>query len=189
MTSTAQESSGSTSDRPRCGCCGQPRARLTELGDTPGVFICAGCALWAARRAGGLRALSLQRAVRATRHLLPRRHTHSGSTFHSAIPILTSTDLQRTAGFYAALGFDIAGRYDAYLLLHDGAFELHFAQEPAPAPGQCFLHVGNAAALWKRLRQEKAEGVGEIADMDYGLREFTVVDPDGNRVRIGSGIE
>jgi hypothetical protein len=35
-----------------CGCCGRmlPASRLTELGSTPGVFICARCALWAARR-------------------------------------------------------------------------------------------------------------------------------------------
>ena len=38
--------------RPRCGCCGQPRAHLAELGETPGVFICRRCALWAMRRAG-----------------------------------------------------------------------------------------------------------------------------------------
>jgi hypothetical protein len=43
----------------RCGCCGRelPLRQLAELGQTPGVFICAGCALWAARRAGPLFAL------------------------------------------------------------------------------------------------------------------------------------
>jgi len=30
------------------------------------------------------------------------------------------------------------------------------------------------------------DGVGEIADQDYGLREFILADPDGNQVRIGS---
>jgi hypothetical protein len=36
----------------QCGCCGRtrPASRLTELGSTPGVFICTSCALWAARR-------------------------------------------------------------------------------------------------------------------------------------------
>jgi hypothetical protein len=29
-------------------------------------------------------------------------------------------------------------------------------------------------------------GVGELIDQDYGLREFILTDPDGNRVRIGS---
>jgi hypothetical protein len=36
----------------QCGCCGRrrPARRLTELGSTPGVFICTSCALWVARR-------------------------------------------------------------------------------------------------------------------------------------------
>lgn len=38
-------------DQRRCGCCGQARTRLAELGTTPGVFICRRCALWAFRRA------------------------------------------------------------------------------------------------------------------------------------------
>lgn len=34
-----------------CGCCGRARAHMAELGETPGVYICARCALWAAQRA------------------------------------------------------------------------------------------------------------------------------------------
>ena len=50
---------GSGLERRRCGCCGRelPVRELAELGQTPGVFICAACALWAARRAGPLSAL------------------------------------------------------------------------------------------------------------------------------------
>ncbi|GLL03771.1 hypothetical protein [Dactylosporangium matsuzakiense] len=38
-------------------------------------------------------------------------------------------------------------------------------------------------------RQRPARRVAElwpVADQDYGLRKFTVIDPDGNRVRFGS---
>ena len=40
-----------TSDHRRCGCCARslPAIEVAELGSTPGVFICVGCALWAAR--------------------------------------------------------------------------------------------------------------------------------------------
>jgi hypothetical protein len=27
-----------------------------------------------------------------------------------------------------------------------------------------------------------------VEDFDYGMREFVVIDPDGNRLRIGSSI-
>jgi hypothetical protein len=47
----------------RCGCCDRdwPAGRVAELGTTPDVYICAGCALWAARRAGLLSALAQAR--------------------------------------------------------------------------------------------------------------------------------
>ncbi len=53
-------------------------------------------------------------------------------------------------------------------------------------PGSCFIHVGDALELWKQLRQDDAPGVGQIAERDYGLREFVMTDPDSNRIRFGS---
>jgi hypothetical protein len=53
MTTAAPDTERPTSTA-RCGCCGRalPASRLTELGSTPGVFICTSSALWAARRDG-----------------------------------------------------------------------------------------------------------------------------------------
>jgi hypothetical protein len=46
-------------DHEHCGCCGRqrPAREVVELGCTPGVFICGGCAIWAARRVGPAAAL------------------------------------------------------------------------------------------------------------------------------------
>jgi len=173
------------SDLRRCGCCGQEfrAADVAELGQTPGVFICTGCALWAARRAGLVSAL---RRI-PLRSLLPRfgRH-HGGSVVRSAIPILPSTDLARTATFYRSIGFHETERFDSYLLLHSGGVELHFSGRDDAEPGECFLHVADATKLWKQLSDQGLAGVGPIAAQDYGLREFVLTDPDGNRIRIGS---
>ena len=45
-------------DLRRYGCCDRdrPAGKVAELGNTPGVYTCACCALWAARRAGLLSA-------------------------------------------------------------------------------------------------------------------------------------
>lgn len=170
----------------RCGCCGRqrPADELAELGVTPGVYICAGCALWAARRAGLLSAL---REIRI-RALLPSfiNRVRAPHTAKSAIPILPSSDLDRTAVFYARHGFADAERHDGYLLLHNGGVELHFAHHDTVTPSTCFVHVTDAVKMWKQLRARAVDGVGEITDQDYGLREFVLTDPDGNRVRIGS---
>lgn len=170
----------------RCGCCGRerPADHVAELGVTPGVFICAGCALWAARRAGLLSALRQVRVGALLSRLTNRsRGPHSAT---AVIPILPSGDLDRTAGFYAHAGYTVAGRHDDYLLLANDGVELHFAQHDTVTPGTCFVHVADAMKLWKQLRDRGVDGVGEIADQDYGLREFVLTDPDGNRIRIGS---
>jgi catechol 2,3-dioxygenase-like lactoylglutathione lyase family enzyme len=171
------------SDARRCGCCGRdlPSAQVAELGSTPGVFICAGCALWAARRAGLLSAL---RRVRL-RSVLPRRGRRGPHSARTAIPVLPSGDLDRTATFYSHVGFEEVERHEGYLLLHNDGVELHFTLHEVVVPGTCFVHVVDATKLWKQLRDLGVDGVGELADQDYGLREFTVTDPDGNRVRLG----
>jgi hypothetical protein len=172
----------------RCGCCGRqrPADEVAELGVTPGVYICAGCALWAARRAGLLSAL---RQIRI-RALLPGflNRTPAPHTAKAAIPILPSSDLDRTAAFYAAAGFTDSDRHDDYLLLHNDGVELHFTRHDTVTPGTCLVCVTDAMKMWKQLRDLGVYGVGEITDQDYGLREFVLTDPDGNQIRVGSPV-
>jgi hypothetical protein len=171
-------------DLRRCGCCGRmfPPGQVAELGSTPQVYICAGCALWAARRAGLLSALRQLRF----RSLVPGLRRRGPHTAQSAIPVLPSSDLDRTAAFYAPAGFTEAKRHAAYLLLRNHSVELHFVRQDAVTPGTCFVHVTDSTKLWKQLRHLAVEGVGQVTDQDYGVREFTVTDPDGNQVRFGS---
>jgi catechol 2,3-dioxygenase-like lactoylglutathione lyase family enzyme len=171
----------------RCGCCGRtlPAGRLTELGDTPGVFICASCAVWAARRAARVPVVRLD--PRLLVGWLRRQGRGQEAQLLMAIPILPSADLDRTAEFYRALGMAEVEQHEGYLLMHAGPVELHFTSgEGSPGHGEAFLHVPTAAMLWKRLKSQDVAGLGPLEDQPYGLREFVVVDPDGNRIRVGS---
>ena len=104
-----------------------------------------------------------------------------------AVPILYSTDLDRTAAYYAPLGLKLVERHDTYLVMGAGPVELHFTSgHLAAAPGQAFLHVPDAGKLWKELQGGSVLGVGPLEDHPSGLREFVVTDPDGNRIRVGS---
>jgi hypothetical protein len=173
-------------DTRSCGCCGRqfPAQRVAELGVTPGVYICAGCALWASRRAGLLSAL---RQIRI-RAVLLRFGGRAPAPYNAkvAIPILPSSDLDRSQSFYAQAGFADAGRHDDYLLLHNDGVEVHFARQDTVTASMCFLHVTDAMMMWKHLRDQGVQGVGDIKDQDYGSQEFVLTDPDGNDVRIGS---
>jgi catechol 2,3-dioxygenase-like lactoylglutathione lyase family enzyme len=114
-------------------------------------------------------------------------------------PILPSRDLSATAAFYARLGFEQSGLWEnEYLIVTRGDVGLHFFFAPSIDPDSsiagCYLYVEDADALhaeYAELDLPRA-GIprlhGAPADTDYGLREFAVVDPDGNLLRIGSFI-
>jgi hypothetical protein len=166
----------------RCGCCGQvgTRSRLAELGDAAGTFICTRCALWAAGR------IARSSRLGQLRWRLPHRHPRPG--VQMAVPVLATSDLDRTAAVYGAAGFEVTGRHDGYLVMHAGPVELHFAQDAETSAGACYLHVADVAALRELLEATVAASAGPLADTDYGLREFTLTDADGNRVRFGSPV-
>jgi catechol 2,3-dioxygenase-like lactoylglutathione lyase family enzyme len=116
-----------------------------------------------------------------------------------AIPTLPSRDLGATAAFYGGLGFAVESRFgDEYLVLVRDGLELHFfgcpGVDPATTIAGCYLRVRDADAFHEAFA---AAGVprgtrgaprlqGPPQDTDYGLREFALVDPDGNLLRIGS---
>ena len=117
-----------------------------------------------------------------------------------AVPILPSRDLEQTLAFYERLGFESRGapieRY-RYLILGRGSVELHFYDAPDVDPlttdASCYVRVVDADALhaeWERLGvpRDPATGSRLVApvDTDYGLREFALVDPSGNLLRVGS---
>jgi catechol 2,3-dioxygenase-like lactoylglutathione lyase family enzyme len=118
-----------------------------------------------------------------------RARVRSQTPTARTIPILHSTDLDRTVTFYRSAGMQEIARYEGYLLMGLQGVELHFTTEPGAAgAGQAFVLVPDAARLWKQLKSLGARGLGPVGDREHGLREFVVTDPDGNRIRVGSPI-
>jgi catechol 2,3-dioxygenase-like lactoylglutathione lyase family enzyme len=112
-------------------------------------------------------------------------------------PILPSRDLEATAGFYEELGFERRGLWPGeYLIVMRWDLGLHFFHHPQLDPwtsiAGCYLYVKDADALHAEFAAlglpdsgiPRLHGTPE--DADHGLREFAVVDPDGNLLRIGS---
>ena len=153
MTSLAPDTDR-LADVPYCGCCGRtlPAGRLTELGSTPGVFICASCALWAARRATRFPVVRLD--PRLAVRWLARQVARDTRTATMAAPILPTTDLDRTASYYQSLGLKVTDRTDTYLVMNLGPVEMHFT-EPIPEPGS---RAGVRACSRCREALEAAQG-------------------------------
>ena len=118
-----------------------------------------------------------------------------------AVPILPSRDLRGTLAFYGRLGFESAGAAPPeewnYLILRRGGFQLHFYVDPTVDPltsdRACYLYTDDADALhgeWEIAGVPRDPVTGSRleapADTHWGMREFALVDPNGNLVRVGS---
>jgi hypothetical protein len=113
-----------------------------------------------------------------------------------AIPTLPSRSLVNTLAFYRRLGFDgqIIGAGDSYAILTRGALELHFFLHtelcPAESSAGCYIRVGNVENLYEAFALAKLPKKGiprmdTLEDKPWGMREFAVIDEDGNLLRIG----
>ena len=113
-----------------------------------------------------------------------------------AIPILPSRSLPSTLAFYGRLGFEgvILGEGDAYAILSRGDFELHFflhaELKPADSWAGCYLRVADVELLYQAflaagLPKRGIPRMDAVENKPWGMKEFAVVDEDGNLLRVG----
>jgi hypothetical protein len=112
-----------------------------------------------------------------------------------AIPILPSRSLNDTLAFYRRLGFDCRILcHGDYAILVRETVELHFFTHielrPAESSAMCYIRVSNAESICRvfasaQLPREGIPRMDGLQDKPWGMREFAIVDPDGNLLRIG----
>jgi catechol 2,3-dioxygenase-like lactoylglutathione lyase family enzyme len=110
---------------------------------------------------------------------------------------MPARSLDETRAFYKKLGFDSwhDGRGPwAYEIFSRGHLVVHFFLEPGLIPGEndtmCYWRVSDADRLYDEFSKLELprEGIPRLtapADQPWGMREFALVDPSGNLVRIG----
>lgn len=108
-------------------------------------------------------------------------------------------DVRRSVDFYRRLGFELlrdAGDFveltweDHRLFLAEAtAFRDVHAEAVAPPPfptANVRVMVPDVDRCWILVKEMGARVVAPIADRYYGLRDFTIADPDGFGVRFAS---
>ena len=103
------------------------------------------------------------------------------------IPILRVTDAETTAGWYARLGFKITGRHrfadglPLYMFLARGDIELHLSEHTGDA------RPGTLVYFWVNDVDLVATEFDKTVEEQPWGREVTLMDPDGNRLRVATG--
>ena len=133
--------------------------------------------------------------------------TLSGAMTERTIPILPCRSIDDVLAFYEALGFAVTYRQErpnTYAVVARGGIELQFfvlkALDPAASYSTCYVLVSDVDSLYAaftaglraatgRVPTRGIPRIGPLRDMAYGVRQFIVVDPGGNYIRIGQPIE
>ena len=103
-------------------------------------------------------------------------------------------DTRRSVEFYCKLGFELLREDDGFvelgweghrLFLSDELKEKMTAGTGLPQ-GNVRVMVPNVDAYWTLSREMGAQVLSPITDQSYGLRDFTIADPDGFGIRFGT---
>jgi catechol 2,3-dioxygenase-like lactoylglutathione lyase family enzyme len=98
-------------------------------------------------------------------------------------------DLDRSLAFYTALGFKLERRDGDFAALRWEGREFFLDQRPdlpswsGPSRANVRILTSDVDAVWVAVQKLDAPVERTIADRYYGLRDFTVLDPDGFGIR------
>jgi catechol 2,3-dioxygenase-like lactoylglutathione lyase family enzyme len=155
-----------------CSCCGKTGEPTVQLHAHREIQICDDCLHW----------------LNAKRN--EQMNAHGGAWRAEGFePIFVVADVARSCDHYAKLGFEISQHDDTYAFAHrDRDLTIHLTNgEEGDVSGgsSLYIHCANADELADEWRKAGLVVTGP-KDEEYGKREGSHADPDGNLIRFGS---
>jgi uncharacterized glyoxalase superfamily protein PhnB len=107
--------------------------------------------------------------------------------------VLHVTDMAAALAYYRdKLGFTVTFSWEEpphYVCLCLGDCAIHLNSYVPPAgPSHVCIFCKGIDALYAQLNARGVAVAEPVADRPYGMRDFTVIDPDGHRLVFGQGI-
>ncbi len=116
---------------------------------------------------------------------LQKKTSAGDELFLGANPILPAVNVRDTAEFYEEnLGFQIESMWDnppyAVVARDQTIIEFGEGRKKYAGSGVCVIFVNDVDAVYSEYSGRDIEFVGDIADRDYGSRDFRIRDNNGN---------
>ncbi len=108
------------------------------------------------------------------------------------IPQRPVHDVRATQEYYRdVLGFEIDWLWeDSYGSVHNEQGRIYFTRYEEPFEGViCCANVPDVDAVYAEYKGRGAEIVAELETKPWGMREFTLRDPNGHCFRVGTGVK
>jgi catechol 2,3-dioxygenase-like lactoylglutathione lyase family enzyme len=155
-----------------CSCCSEV-TETVQLRNHREIQICRRCLEWLVAR-------------------MDKQETAHGAWLVAGFePIFRVANIPRATDHYARMGFDIDFHDDTYAFAHrerDLTIHLTLPEgDEVAGASVLYIHCHDAAHVAEEWRRAGLEVTGPV-DEDYGKREGSHVDPDGNLIRFGSPI-
>jgi catechol 2,3-dioxygenase-like lactoylglutathione lyase family enzyme len=111
-------------------------------------------------------------------------------------PKLPMRDKAATKDFYInQLGFELFGDYDGYLMVEKDAIQIHFFEfkdlNPFENYGQVYIRTDDIGS-WYKLAVDKRIHIPKLGHLEvkpWGMKEFSMLDPDHNLLTLGEEID
>lgn len=109
--------------------------------------------------------------------------------FEGVSPVFPVSDVPAAVAFYRErLGFDLGwiwGDPPTHASVCRGAVGISLTLEPSDAgSGEAYVELRGVDAYYAELRARNVQ-LGELQDRAYGMRDFALIDLDGNRLVFG----
>ena len=118
--------------------------------------------------------------------------------FSHAATVFPVQDIEKSIEFYRdKLGFDVTfewGEPVQYAVLKSGDVSVHLVvkddpkYQPSSVHTALYVFVHDVDEVYEELKANGASITNEIADRDYGMRDFDITDPDGFQLCFAMGI-
>ena len=114
----------------------------------------------------------------------------------SVSPMLLTRNIDATIAFYTqVLGFELENRMPAddgeWCALACGEAGIMFYTAPGGASpkmtGQVYFNPDDVRALWEKIK-DHVSVAWELEEMDYGMLEFAIEDPNGYTITFGQEV-
>ena len=113
--------------------------------------------------------------------------------FNSAVPKLASLNIEHSLAFFTKLGFSSVATYPEYGIVERDGVELHFwlcDDTSIPKATGCRINV---EGIDKLFADYSVHGVIHPNDplslKPWGLREFSILDEDGNLITFSESVD